>query len=67
MYMISVTQIFLVVAKTPSENANLQGAPASPSMMATALPNLAQVIMGLAITINTTAFQPGTLDQPSSR
>jgi hypothetical protein len=32
-------------------------------MAATALADLAQVIMDLAITINTTAFQPGMLDQ----
>lgn len=32
-------------------------------MAATALANLAQVIMDLAIAINTTAFQPGMLDQ----
>jgi len=30
---------------------------------ATALTNFAQVIMDLAIAINTTAFQPGMLDQ----
>ena len=32
-------------------------------MAATVLTNLAQIIMDLAIAINTTAFQPGMLDQ----